>query len=756
MVKAPKKSGRKKIMDFDGMMESWGVDDRAPDDIGAYVAARNEKRRVRDNRLNFAPPNKLYGYQEPKSVAKPRPRLLPSLDNGGWDFTQAAGIPHYNWKDDPIRKKFVPGMASPRKNAAGAPLPKALSAPAGGVSGRRGQSVPPVLTVPKSRPPGFLPSIHPSSNDGRKSEVVRSPRPTGREEHVERGEEDDHGGVPSQHPYRGAAAVAAQSRLPQLKQATVQAYGAPSAVRRKLTAAAAAATNASARKRASSLSPRGAPQSGRGTGRGPAVGTRSDGEDDGGEAPTMHQPAPAPQRADPIAETMAAIAHLQALLEEERVAKSDLIVTKSDLDDQLTRMKAELARCKDVISKSQKAQKGLVAAERQRNIALAASRKKDCELRDLKVMLAKTSKRLDEIRMQTALSYGGRTGITSRPVAEELEDKMILRDNSKVKDGLKSAIAVLRDEAAMLQDELARANAAASDRHQRDAIILDRIARDRKAAMDDLRTRLTTDLERELIRIRDNHAKAHRHREREIEMKAAQEAREAASQGKQLEQVVVGGITTSKSLAEVKVALATQLGIVDDLTAQLETQTKSVDSLNVEAARKRTKVQGLHNAVAVAERQRDVALDDGPSEDRASAQHDAERNTLQNRSVQLKKDEAALVDKLQGLERDLAESKSRAKAVDAQAASQRGDMEADREAAKARKAEAERRSKAAKARKKNAQAALETEDKDAEIEKLTRSIAAVKATRQQLSKQNAELLEKLDRAERLVSVSALQ
>jgi hypothetical protein len=757
--------------DFDDMMDSWGVNDgQAMDDIGAYVAARNEKRRVRDNRQRFAPPSKQYGYQEPKSVFKPKPRVVYCVDNGGWDSNTAGNIPKYQrWQDDPLRKKIVPGSTSPRDRQSPRSHPDGMQRsrshqpPLSTRSGRAGNSargsvnnrLPPIATN--------LAEDHPPQRARAASLTAAAPAAPVNHSH---NDDDGHSAAaPVQHPYRGEAA-----KLPPLNRKTVQAYSAPTAARRKLPPL--PGLRLKSGRGGDRPTPSTSPRKPRTAGESPRhlqhrdwAGEADRGGEDGGECATNRQrvadgeplPSPraaAPPKRTPEEELEIAVARLTAVLAEEKASVKALTLAKTMFEEQLLKTKDGTKQLKDDIAKSQQVQKALVTADKERNNVQAALRKKDRELKELRAMIAETSRRVDELTV-TSVSVSGK----HQPMSEsaELENRLMLRDLAKQRSAVKQSIAALEEERQQLLDDLGRSAAAANDRQRRDALVQDRIARERKLTLDALKAKLAADLEQELIRMRENHAKALRHRERDLEVKAQQASQEAEAEHEKLGVVASGNGAITKTLAETKAAVASQRGILDELTRQMHATQARLDEVAAANSRKKNQVEELRKKAESLEMQKTLAESSPPH---AAPSHGADKNAAERTQLRQKLDELAAkerrdVDTLTGLERELAEHKSDASRRKLLADAVEAEAQATHHAAATRKKELDANLKAAKQQLKAAQAASDTSAKDTQIEALTKQTAVAYSAKKAAERENVQQLEKLDQLERLLAMSSL-
>ena len=824
-------------------MQEWGIAgaDANTDDIGAYVAAKQQRRRLRDDRQNFAPPSKLYGYQEPKSVAKvARPRVLPSLDNGGWNNHTGDGkIPRYAWQEDPLRKKAVPSVVAAkttarstnarqqRLNALAAPTRRVEPASAPAASRRTQSQQPPKLAVPRSgsRPlqpgPGragraVLPPIGRTQSTAQRGRSLQpidrhaAPRRSHssdaasrqgtsapRDKSVPRSDDDDDGmPVPPQHPYRGT--MAQKARVPPLHKATVSAYSRPALARKRLEGLKASPrSHQPSPRKEGQVSSRPTehrvwapaddggehPTPRRESGLAPSprregvpdrhgCGDGSGGEDM--ESPRPNEP-PKPPEPTPAQAAQAAIDRLRGMIAMEKQERLQLSDAKACAAVEVEEAKDAATREKALQKQSQKAQKTLVTAERERNTLLATKRRKDKELKELRGMISNLGHRVDELRVQAAVDGAASTSPrhTLSPrrgegVSEldEIGDRMALRDTAKSKTVLKQNIARLKDEQLYLQDELARVQAAASDRHLREALIQDRILRERRGAVAELKERLAAELDRELARIRDNHTKAIRHRERELEQRQAEEERAAEAHNQRVNAAIVGGGAAAKSVAETRVALATQSGIVEELTRQTDALQARHEAGTASLLAKRRAVSTLQDSIRSLEKQREVSSTASGAAQAAKGKFDDERNRLRAQLDAAKAAEKSHVAELASRETILehlqSELLAKRRKVEAAKGVSREQAIAKKHAATKARDEAARRLadakaavKAAKKRKAAAEAAGDMSAKDAEIERLTKQVAFATAARKDVAVEGEQLLQRLDDAERLVSMSAL-
>lgn len=644
------------------MMDSW-VDTHDPmaDDLGAYMAAKGDRRRVRAERGVFAAPSKLYGYQEPKSVAKARPRMVPAVDNGGWDSSKGSGIP-----------KLSADSKATQRAAARQPRRLPVAAPARG------------------------------------ADRVCFAAPRGAQ----------------------TADAARSTKLPPLKQAA-RAYSNPVPIRRNQTLPPIGTKRVASPAR----SPRKVAQT-----------------CDGGEQPSSvcaDVPAPSERKRDVLAEEAQNLVRAQQQLAQERELRSHHSTRSAHVTADVEDATVELSRLKSEIKCADRRVRDSTAAEAERQRLQAQLRKRDNQFRDLKRMQCATSKRLDELRMEIAVKCS-----SPRSIEQPAElRKNQLRDAARSQDAAARHVAALREERTRLNDLLALAAADATDAKRRQALVHDRIERERRAACDALYDKYEHDLERELARLKDNHHKASRHRVREFEMKRAEERHLRDVAARRLDNAAAIGGTALRDASELRVASSTQSGIADEICSQLQKAVRTCSEATKTSSERQLELQRLVADVADLERQAAVAAAPQHAPHPRSGEWQTDRKTLQGEADAQKRLEQQHLKRLADLD---AEQGGLATLEDKRAAEAGvGDAEIVHGQAKQDAVLAsERMSKLAKERR-AAEKALDTTAKDAVIESNTRKLSVAQAAHRDASRENAMLLERLDQAERLISLSNL-
>ena len=462
---------------------------------------------------------------------------------------------------------------------------------------------------------------------------------------------------------------------------------------------------------------------------------------------------------------------LMLTMADERMARQRVCAERTVVEAQLTDYVEHIEEGKVTIRAHEAAVRKCVLAEKEFSSLQRKVKQRDAQNRELSSMLRTVQERLDSLsrRSQAVASEAHAAGIAMQGDVEGEQGapvdgsgtgaiKSKLRSDIQMQVTTQRQVEVLKAKKDALLVALSRHTNFAKDGQRKAAVALERLERDISEAKRELESRAAQDLDRELAHMRETDALAMRHRKREVEAKTSQDRRALLEVETRYGELSAAAKQQAHSLETLRAS-------VDVSRRHLAAEQRLLELKREEDAAAGKALDRALEELATLERvlgdlRRDISVVEGDVADQGlqrAAARDRQRQALSNELTVLQEKEKRLAASLPQLEEDLDtyltktltplkdERANRNQALSTLMERCR-DLTQRETAAAAKVAEA----KTAELQLKGVREQMEK--KDIEIRQRTQSLAALTAEEKQLHRDNTELLEKLDHAERLVGL----